>query len=404
MKKLAYLPLLLCFQAKALELPVIYGEDNRVEVKDATAFQKELARSTAVMVPKSNIKKRLFSKKASLRNVNSFTDQVLEYEGVPLCEEERFRKETSAGICSGFLIGADIMVTAGHCMMTQKHCKDHEWVFDFSSDGNGKYSIEKKNVYSCEKLLAWKNDFITGVDYAIIKLSRRVEDRRPLDIRRKGKIEDNAEVMVIGNPYGMTTKVAAGATVVSNEDETFFVSDLDALQGSSGSAVFNSKSGVVEGILVRGEEDFEYDYDKECFKSKHCEDASFCRGEDVLRITELPDLRAGGKAHTLARTDDTNGVEDTLKDISWIDVIDEQGASPLMTAARYENLDVVSLLLSMGADINHQDINGNTALHVLASLGKTESQTYEFLLKNGAKTSVKNVRGQTVKAIEKGLK
>src|SRR5690606_32415201 len=201
----------------------------------------------------------------SFVGTNSFEEQILDYEGIPLCKEERFREDLSLGSCSGFLIAPDIMVTAGHCIMTEQQCKSNDWVFDFTPNEDGKYSVAKKNVYSCEKLIAWKNDFITGIDYAIIKLSKRVKDRKPLDNRRAGKIEDGTDVMVIGNPYGLATKVAAGAKVVDNEDEAFFVTDLDTLQGNSGSAVFNAKTGVVEGILVRGEDDFEYDYDRECF-------------------------------------------------------------------------------------------------------------------------------------------
>ena len=406
MKKFIYLPLLLSLSAQAVvENPVIYGEDDRIELKDASAMQKELARGTAVMVPKERIKKRLFSSKASFVGVNTFNEQVLDYEGIPLCEEERFRKEVTAGVCSGFLIGPNTLVTAGHCLMTEEQCKSNDWVFDFSLDEKGKYTINKKNIYSCEKIVAWKNDFISGLDYAIIKLSKRVKDRKPLEIRRSGKIEDNTEVMVIGNPYGLSTKVAAGATVLDNTDETFFQSDLDTLQGNSGSAIFNAKTGVVEGILVRGEEDFDYDYEKECFKSKRCEGLDDCRGEDVIRITALPEISNGGKVHVLAKEgEDLAGMERILDLNPWIDVIDEQGASPLMVAAKNNNLKMVDLLLNMGADINHQDINGNTALHLLAQMKMADSAVAQLLLERGAKTSIKNVHGQSFKRLVKGLK
>lgn len=401
MKKLTYLSLLLCFNALAVENPVIYGEDDRIELRDATAMQQELARSTAVMVPKDRIKKSIFSRMASLTGLRSFDDQVTDYEGVPLCKEERFREDITAGVCSGFLIGADVMVTAGHCIMTDQQCKSHDWVFDFLPDENEKYRIPKKNIYSCEKLIAWKNDFITGLDYAIIKLSKRVTDRKPLDIRRMGKIADDAEVMVIGNPYGLATKVASGAKVVHNDDETFFVSDLDTLQGNSGSAVFNAKTGLVEGILVRGEDDFDYDYERGCFKSKVCKDAEECRGEDVIRITELPEINSGGKVHLLAKEGDTSQLEDILESHKWIDVIDEEGASPLMSASKNNQIEAVELLLSLGADINHQDVNGNTTLHILAQRGQLQSELFQLLLEHGAKTNIKNNRGETIKKMVK---
>ncbi|HLW08462.1 MAG TPA: ankyrin repeat domain-containing protein, partial [Marinilabiliaceae bacterium] len=92
-----------------------------------------------------------------------------------------------------------------------------------------------------------------------------------------------------------------------------------------------------------------------------------------------------------------------LERTSWIDVIDEAGASPLMVAAKNDNLEVMDMLITLGADVNHQDINGNTALHVLANLGKESSEAFQKLLDNGAKMNIKNVRGQTAKAILKSV-
>lgn len=404
MKKLSYLPLLLCFQALAVENPVIYGDDDRVSLQNATSMQQELARSTAVMVPKRNLKKKLFSRYASMVDPMTFAEQVYDYEGINLCKEERFRDEISLGVCSGFLIGPDTLVTAGHCIMTDEQCRNNDWVFDFNAEDNGKYSIAKKNIYSCEKIIAWKNDFISGLDYSIIKLKKRVTDRKPLDIRRAGKIDDNAQVMVIGNPYGVSTKVATGARVVDNELATFFLTDLDTLQGNSGSAVFNAKTGVVEGILVRGEDDFDYDHENECFKSKRCEDTNTCRGEDVIRITELPEIRRGGKVHLNAKQGNVEELKELLDNFTWVDVIDEEGASPLMTAVKNSQIEVVKLLLSKGANANHQDANGNTALHILAQRGQDKSEVYKLLVRSGAKSTIKNNRGQTPKEILKRLK
>ena len=130
-----------------------------------------------------------------------------------------------------------------------------------------------------------------GADYAVVELDRPVTGRSPLMFRTSGQISDNAGLVVIGHPSGIPTKVAGGANVRS-QDNGFFVANLDTYGGNSGSAVFNSQSGVVEGILVRGERDFVYQGN--CKVSKVCENES-CRGEDVTRITEaaphIPDSR-----------------------------------------------------------------------------------------------------------------
>ena len=91
--------------------------------------------------------------------------------------------------------------------------------------------------------------------------------------------------MVIGHPSGLPTKVAEGASVRS-VDTAFFTANLDTYGGNSGSAVFNSLSGEVEGILVRGETDYVFDNERSCHSSYHCGDDE-CSGEDVVKISEV---------------------------------------------------------------------------------------------------------------------
>ena len=62
----------------------------------------------------------------------------------------------------------------------------------------------------------------------------------------------------------------------------FFVANLDTYGGNSGSPVFNAASYKVEGILVRGENDFVTN--GTCYVSLVCPTTG-CRGEDVTRAT-----------------------------------------------------------------------------------------------------------------------
>lgn len=66
----------------------------------------------------------------------------------------------------------------------------------------------------------------------------------------------------------------------------------------------------------------------------------------------------------------------------WVDLQDEEGETPLMEAAEEGRLEVVQLLLSKGAAINHQDEDGETALMEAAEENKVECVT--LLLNKGA--------------------
>ena len=63
---------------------------------------------------------------------------------------------------------------------------------------------------------------------------------------------------MIGFPSGLPCKVAANAKVSQNTDTFVFTGNLDTYGGNSGSPVFNLTTHEVEGILVRGGEDFEF--------------------------------------------------------------------------------------------------------------------------------------------------
>ena len=76
--------------------------------------------------------------------------------------------------------------------------------------------------------------------------------------------------------------MAAGANIRKSVHRNFFVANLDTYAGNSGSPVFNTDTGLIEGILVRGEQDFVFTQ-AGCYLSNACP-SDGCRGEDVTRV------------------------------------------------------------------------------------------------------------------------
>lgn len=264
-------------------LDVIYGEDNRKDVFESRdSILVELSKSTAAMIGTENLK-------AARGGEIQISAGTLEGRGV--CAKERFSQQISAADCSGFLVAPDVMVTAGHCIKTQYDCSTNKWVFDYKVEHSdqGTINVPSTSVYSCKKIISRSLDQTTKDDWAVIQLDRKVNDRRPLSFRRSGKIRKGTDVAVIGHPTGLPTKIADGAKVRSLAGK-FFVANLDTYGGNSGSAVFNMDSGEVEGILVRGENDYVYDSDLGCQVSNECSNDS-CRGEDVTYITNIPAIK-----------------------------------------------------------------------------------------------------------------
>lgn len=280
MKKLI-LTTVLCLSAQVIAAPpVIYGEDNRKDVyesKDSALV--ELSKSTAAMIPNSSIS--LSSGMATIKG------ETLESRGI--CAEERFAKQMTAANCSGFMVSENVLVTAGHCIKSEADCAGYKWVFDYKMDAlmQNSIKVDASDVYSCSRIIARSLDSATKDDFAVIQLDRKT-DRRALTFRKSGKVSVGADVVVIGHPSGLPTKIADGAQVRSHSPK-FFVANLDTYGGNSGSAVFNQRTGEVEGILVRGENDYVAS-DKGCMVSNKC-DQNGCRGEDVTYITNIKALQ-----------------------------------------------------------------------------------------------------------------
>ncbi len=204
MRKLIFVSTL-CLSAQAFatnsQIDVIYGEDNRKDVYESTdSALVELSKSTAGMIPASKI--------SILGTVATITGDTLEARGI--CSEERFAQQMTAANCSGFLVSENILVTAGHCIKSEADCASYKWVFDYKLDSDKQASIQvdSSDVYSCTKIIARSLDQMTKDDYAVIQLDRVASNRRPLSFRRSGKPAVGENVVVIGHPSGLPTKIA----------------------------------------------------------------------------------------------------------------------------------------------------------------------------------------------------
>ncbi|MFA7614227.1 MAG: serine protease [Candidatus Caldatribacteriota bacterium] len=263
---------------------VIYGEDNRVDVVNSNnSLFVELSRSTAAMISSVNL--RPDEDAGTTRIVG----KTLRSSGI--CATERFANQISAANCSGFLVGENLLVTAGHCIRNNSDCRGYKWVFDYKVDheDQGEVVVDSTSIYSCKRIVNRSLNSMNRDDWALLELDRNVTDRAPLTYRTSGKPRVQDPLVVIGHPTGIPTKIADGANVRSLSS-TYFVANLDTFGGNSGSAVFNAHTGVVEGILVRGTTDYVYNRELKCQVSNVCTNSG-CRGEDVTYITNIPELQ-----------------------------------------------------------------------------------------------------------------
>ncbi len=170
----------------------------------------------------------------------------------PFSPKERFYGEPqlSDGWCSAALIGPDLVLTAGHCV-DEEICPRLKVLFDFVLDEHGRVSASRREdeVYQCGQVKGVWNP--GGEDWALIRLTKTVKNRRPLPINTTGaRIKPGTQVFTMGYPYSVPLKVSSRATVRSNQpSKNLFLADLDVMPGNSGGPVFNAKTLLIEGVV-----------------------------------------------------------------------------------------------------------------------------------------------------------
>lgn len=250
----------------------IYGSDDRLDWVDAPGITKDYwGKATLALIPPSSLSDFGDHYRVASENYG---------KALNLCPGQKFSEQPSAAFCSGFLVGFDLVVTAGHCVRTLSECQGTRFVFDFAKteEQQEDYHISKNSVYSCKELVAQS----TGEnDFAVIRLDRSVNDRTPINIRREGSVQVGEPLMLIGHPMGIPSKITEGGSVMSSGDR--ITASVDAFAANSGSVILNMNTGDAEGILVAGETDFVFQ--NGCRVEYHCE--SSCGGEVVTPISKL---------------------------------------------------------------------------------------------------------------------
>lgn len=263
---------------------VIYGPDNRHEIYESNNRSiQELSESVVALVEQNRLIKQGTEYKLSsplLRDNN-------------ICPHESFSYQPNASFCSGFLIAHNKILTAGHCIETAADCRNVKFVFDYKMKDRFtvQSSFAKEQVYGCKKIVVRELSFQN--DYAVVELDRYVEDRYPLRISNNKDLKTNDEIFVIGHPAGLPAKIADKAYIRSGYEkgDSTFKTNLDTYGGNSGSPVFNAKTLEVEGILIRGEEDFVETYSGCKVSNNIGDDDGNGETVNVIRSMALPGIK-----------------------------------------------------------------------------------------------------------------
>ena len=303
-------------ETSRMAVRAIYGRDDRLEeyqIEDTRLL--EVGDATIALIERSALEpcRRGYQLVDALK-LSEYIDD--------LCPDEPYQDQPTAGLCSGFLVAPDLIVTAGHCQGCGDEITEMAAVFGYvMKDANTPATVfDCNDVYFCQRVVAGQSG---TPDWSLVRLDRPVTGHTPVRVRRTGFVPEQQPLLVVGHPIGLPRKYDSGGTVRENWMQSYFSANLDTFGGNSGSAVFNLETMAVEGILVAGNEDFTTDWETGCTYSSVCPDSGCPLWEDVTRVTLFSSLIP---SYTVLLGTDPNDLAQ----------VDTGGAAPQYTACDLE--------------------------------------------------------------------
>jgi V8-like Glu-specific endopeptidase len=235
---------------------VVYGDDDRRDLHQASEPLASLARRTAVA---------LIAPALLRPSGDHYVIEAPAYgELQRLCPGERFADQPAAASCSGVLVARDVVATASHCLATgpdgSAACSEDRYVLGYGITEPGvPIAIAASDVFECKRVLGrarTPRESLCRYDIVLVELDRGAVASIPA-VLRSLPAEAGEALAVIGFPAGLPVKIDEGASVVdarSTQGDFFTLSDTFGV--SSGSGVFDAQGELV-GLFARGRQDYE---------------------------------------------------------------------------------------------------------------------------------------------------
>lgn len=251
----------------SLTMGVIYGEDSILDI----GHHDRNTRANVALV-------RADKWAEIMKGEASWTVNEIYGTGPELAWGE----QESKAFCSGTLVAPEMVLTAGHCFTGEHTCENTVFVFNDQVKADG---ASTRIGVQCRQIVAQKNDFASGMDYALVQIS--IADNIEPVLVSKANPAAGDLVYSIGYPLGSLKKTAEGKIRKINPENEVLETNLDVFFGNSGSPVFDAKTHELVGVLHGGEDDFQEETNEDGYVLiKKCEQDD-CRGEFVIPIQKI---------------------------------------------------------------------------------------------------------------------
>ncbi len=195
--------------------------------------------------------------------VQSLTDGSLKgiqtwRETEQLCPDEPFAEQPSAASCSGVLVGHGLVLTSRHCLVDSELATTRA-VFGYYLQDSEHLALTERDVHLLTSIVASSKDDVDGVDYAWLRFAGETAPNRfpAPTVSSLSPVVEGEPLLAVNSGGGVPLKLNDGGIVIDAhlERQDYFLTDIDAFRGASGSGVFNIDGSLV-GIVTSGAADF----------------------------------------------------------------------------------------------------------------------------------------------------
>jgi hypothetical protein len=212
----------------------------------------------------SNDKKYRFNVKYLLKEIP--VKKKGTFTKLPACDCLKFPDEPILGFFSGFWITPNIVATALHTDSAPIASISKTRIL--SKYYNDTYidktvTIPVENVFEIEKKLYLEPN---PNHFDVVFYQVTTDNQLPESSYTFGTAKKDETIFSIGYPLGLPAKLCKMGKIY-DEDDYHFYTDLDSLNGSSGSAVYNSDGEIIGLLLSKGKaEEILIDDVQKCWK------------------------------------------------------------------------------------------------------------------------------------------
>ena len=170
-----------------------------------------------------------------------FNGSLTDFNDIPGSDSERLVKSigmmgAEAGLCTATHIGDGFVLTAGHCVRTDRCEPDYQVTW-------GRTARRPSGILKsrCTEIVERRWD--DEVDYAIYKVFPAPDFS--LDVKRDQRPSMGANIFILSHPRGTTLKFSGLCTIDDYGFGLRFTYQCDTEGGSSGASVLNAQGQIV---------------------------------------------------------------------------------------------------------------------------------------------------------------